>query len=510
LIHVASCAADLFARLFPKYNRNQAKRRELISASVAAGVSVAFGAPIGGVLFSLEEASYYFPHKTLWRTFFTSTLAAVILKLLNPFGTGQIVIFQVKYSHGWTNTFELLPFFIISALGSFLGTLFIRFNIRWSKFRKSWKNRRPIEEILIISIITAILSYFNPYTRGNSGDIISMLFNECDPNEPSQLCNDPAGKTILLLFLATGLRLILTVFTFGTKVPSGIFIPPIVIGASLGRAVGVIVQSLQHAHPEWGFFSECTSSTECINPGIYAVVGAAATLGGVTRMTVSLAVIMFELTGDLSYIIPLMMAVMITKWVGDASGIDGMYDELIRLNEYPFLDNKREYIFHKNARDIMTSIEEGLVILEQNGNTVTSLTEFLKNSKFSGFPIVNNKQENIVVGYISRQELTQGLENAIQKNVGLYSPCVFNLEGISYLHKQHEESKKQNNFGGRRTMGSTFVDLRPWTDDAPFCFQPHSSLTVIFNAFKKLGLRYTLITERGALKGIITKKIYFI
>lgn len=57
----------------------------------------------------------------------------------------------------------------------------------------------------------------------------------------------------------------------------------------------------------------------------------------------------------------------------------------------------------------MTSIEEGLVILEQNGNTVTSLTEFLKNSKFSGFPIVNNKQENIVVGYISRQELTQGL-----------------------------------------------------------------------------------------------------
>lgn len=36
------------------------------------------------------------------------------------------------------------------------------------------------------------------------------------------------------------------------------------------------------------------------------------------------------------------------------------------------------------------------------------------------------------------------LENAIQKNVGLYSPCVFNLEGISYLHKQHEESKKRN------------------------------------------------------------------
>ena len=39
------------------------KRREILSASAAAGVAVAFGAPIGGVLFSLEEVSYYFPPK---------------------------------------------------------------------------------------------------------------------------------------------------------------------------------------------------------------------------------------------------------------------------------------------------------------------------------------------------------------------------------------------------------------------------------------------------------------
>lgn len=43
--------------LFPKYGRNEAKKREILSAAAAAGVSVAFGAPIGGVLFSLEEVS---------------------------------------------------------------------------------------------------------------------------------------------------------------------------------------------------------------------------------------------------------------------------------------------------------------------------------------------------------------------------------------------------------------------------------------------------------------------
>ena len=45
----------MVCRLFPKYYQNEAKKREVLSAAAAAGVSVAFGAPVGGVLFSLEE-----------------------------------------------------------------------------------------------------------------------------------------------------------------------------------------------------------------------------------------------------------------------------------------------------------------------------------------------------------------------------------------------------------------------------------------------------------------------
>jgi chloride channel 3/4/5 len=69
-VHIATCIGNIACRLFSKYNHNDGKRREVLSASAASGVAVAFGAPIGGVLFSSEEVSYYFPPKTLFRTFF--------------------------------------------------------------------------------------------------------------------------------------------------------------------------------------------------------------------------------------------------------------------------------------------------------------------------------------------------------------------------------------------------------------------------------------------------------
>ena len=88
----------------------------VLSAAAAAGVSVAFGAPIGGILFSLEEVSYYFPMKTLWRSFFCAMIAAFTLKYMNPFGTGRLVMFYVEYDNPW-KLFELVPFIILGALG---------------------------------------------------------------------------------------------------------------------------------------------------------------------------------------------------------------------------------------------------------------------------------------------------------------------------------------------------------------------------------------------------------
>ena len=80
------------------------------------------------------------------------------------------------------------------------------------------------------------------------------------------------------------------------------------IGASFGRMIGILVQALHESFPQAKFFAACEPDVPCITPGTYAFLGAAAALSGIMHITVSVVVIMFELTGALTYILPTMVS----------------------------------------------------------------------------------------------------------------------------------------------------------------------------------------------------------
>ena len=87
-------------------------------------------------------------------------------------------------------------------------------------------------------------------------------------------------------------------------ISSGLFVPSLLIGASWGRLTGMCLVA---AFPGW----------EWGDLGKYALIGASAQLAGTIRLTYSLTAIILEATGNLTYIFPVFVTVLIAKIVGD-------------------------------------------------------------------------------------------------------------------------------------------------------------------------------------------------
>ncbi|KAK5102722.1 chloride channel [Lithohypha guttulata] len=518
LVHLACCCASLAMKPFEALSQNEARKREVLSAAAASGISVAFGAPIGGVLFSLEQLSYYFPDKTMWQSFVCAMVAAVTLQALNPYHTGKIVLFQVRYTTGW-HGFELVPFLLLGVTGGLFGALFIKINMLINRFRRSDVyplRNRPVLEVSIAAVFAALINFPNLFMRAQLSELVYYLFAECAAignNDIFGLCKATLVGNLSMLSLlvtAAGLGTLLAAITFGLPIPAGIILPSLAIGALYGRALGVIVEQVHKHHPESLLFAACEPDIPCVTPGTYAIVGAASALAGTTRMTASIVVIMFELTGALTYVLPIMIAVMLAKWIGDIFGSRSIYDAWIQLNEYPYIDNREDVgVPQVPATSIMTRVEEMACINASKSYSVEDLRNLLRNAPSKGFPIVCSPKrvevpntrstktptmphDNILLGYISRTELVHALDHA--ERLGEVSSSSIPAKTMCYfMHSTDRELL-------------TSIDLRPWMDQTPITLHATSSLQLVVSMFQKLGLRYLLLVEHGCLRGFLTKK----
>uniref|UniRef100_A0A3Q1IP46 Chloride channel protein n=1 Tax=Anabas testudineus TaxID=64144 RepID=A0A3Q1IP46_ANATE len=459
LVHVACCCANILCHLFTKYRKNEAKRREVSS---------------GAVHVTVLAVSYYFPLKTLWR---------------------RLVLFYVEFHAPW-HLVELAPFVLLGIFGG----------------KSTRLGHYPVIEVLVVTAMTALLAFPNSYTRMSGAELISELFNDCSLLDSSQLCgykqvntgvgnslaDRPAGENLYTalwqLALALIFKMLITVITFGMKVPSGLFIPSMAVGAIAGRLLGVGMEQLAYYHHDWVIFKGwCSQGADCITPGLYAMVGAAACLGGVTRMTVSLVVIMFELTGGLEYIVPLMAATMTSKWVADAFGREGIYEAHIRLNGYPFLEPKEEFEHSSLAVDVMRPrrSDPALAVLTQDGMTVGEVETLVESTHYSGFPVVVSQESQRLVGFVFRRDLLISIDNARKRQEGIVSTS-------QVFFSEHAPSQPPD--------APPPLRLRGIMDLSPFTVTDHTPMDITVDIFRKLGLRQCLVTHNGRLLGIITKK----
>ncbi|KAM7201032.1 H(+)/Cl(-) exchange transporter 3 [Naviculisporaceae sp. PSN 640] len=503
-VHIATCVGNIACRLFTKYDRNDAKRREVLSAAAAAGVAVAFGAPLGGVLFGLEEVAYFFPAKTLFRTFFCCITAALTLKFLNPYGTHKIVLFQVKYNVDW-EYFEIGSFILVGVLGGAAGAFFIKASRYWAKsFRRIPAIKaHPLLEVVLVAVVTGLIGYWNQLTKLPVAKLLYNLAAPCsneDNNlDPLGLCPDTIDEIppiILNLFAAFLIKGVLTIITFGIKLPAGIYVPSMVVGGLMGRLIGHLVQWIVLAFPTWGVWDQCARNpnTSCIQPGVYGLIAAGSTMCGVTRLSVTLVVILFELTGSLDYVLPFSLAILVAKWTADAIEPLSIYDLLTEMNEYPFLNNKHKPIFTSELAAIVPRVRRERVIDISNSPVVPASSLRVKLELLhkageldGGLPII---RDDILVGLIPAPDLEYALDNLPDEGSSM---CL--MAEVPTIDDSDDGSPDP-------------TDFTPYIDPAPVALDIRSPMDLVYELFVKLGLRYICILRDGRYAGMTHKKTF--
>ena len=507
-VHISGCVGYLVASCFERYRENSRKMRELLSAAVAAGLSVAFGAPIGGVLFAYEEISTYFPRRVLWRSFLCSASAAIILKMLNPTGTGKLILFETHYGTKYS-ALHYFIFVVLGIAGGIWGGLFCKLNFKWSKWFRGYRiiKDHPVLEVFLVVFATVLLQYPNPLTRLSGDVIIKNLLVDCreESSIDNWICQNEAktdgkGKYIGWLVYGCSVKLILTIITFGAKVPSGIIIPAMDGGSLFGRLIG-----------QW---------VGTISPGVFAMVGAGAFLAGVSRMTVSLVVIMLELTGELEYILPHMIAILVAKWVADSLSAEGVYDLAQTVLGHPFLDLEHAMLLvqkqtppplawklipppqtmdeitihvHRDSKVPRSELERKLNRLHERG-----LMD-------AGLVLV---QDGILQGYLAEGELEFGLNE-----IGKVYPKDARVRLLGerneiYGQDDHHDEEDQDGAYKPTAAQADELDLTSFVDRTPLTVFDAAPMEYVIECFGKLGLRHMMVTEEGTgkLVGVIIKK----
>lgn len=357
MVHSGAVVANLVSS---RSVRNDRQKRDFVTCGAAAGVCTAFSAPIGGILFALEEGASYWGPSVTWRTFFCSMVALTTLYTLNSFGAAfGKVGFNKLFSFGnfifedggsSYAIYELGPFVAIGAMGGLIGAIFNDTNERITHKRikhVNFSKQRRFLEVLAVSSLMSFVMFFlslawrkctpipTDVTHRDQVDLYNQLVAfQCESgkeyNELASLLFTEPGQSIRFLFhihqhaFSTAALLLfftfyisVAVLTYGIAVPSGLFVPSLLSGAAFGRLIGNIARlvypNLAHSNT-------------------YALIGAAAVLGGMARMTISLTVILLECTGNEQFVLPLMLTLMTARIVGSLFN-DDLYHIHIHLKK---------------------------------------------------------------------------------------------------------------------------------------------------------------------------------
>ncbi|KAK9706221.1 hypothetical protein RND81_07G111700 [Saponaria officinalis] len=544
MVHSASSIAALLGQGGTKnyhltwkwlhFFKNDRDRRDLVTCGTAAGIAAAFRAPVGGVLFAWEEMASWSRGALLWRSFFSNVIVAIMLRSFMDFcykgncglfGTGGLIMFNVTSEDFVYHLSNVPVVLLIGIVGGCLAALYNSILAKVLKLYNRINEKGVVYQILLacsLSLFTSGLLFGLPWlatcqpcpegsseacpTIGRSGnfkkfqcppshynDLASLIFNTNDDSIRNLFRHSTDsefhGITLLIFFVTC---FFLSIVSYGAVVPSGLFVPVIVTGASYGRYIGMLLRS--HSN---------------LNHGLFAVLGAASFLGGSMRMTVSLCVILLELTNNLLLLPLIMVALLVSKSVADCFNCN-IYDIMMKLKGLPYLKAHAEpYMRQLTVADVVTGPLQYFRGIEK----VKNIVDILKRSSHNGFPVLDEQEHSenpVLFGLILRANLIV----LLKKKAFFFTPMRTDAEAFDQFSSV---DFAKDGFGMddiddvelTSEEMEMFVDLHPFTNASPYTVVETMSLAKALILFRQVGLRHMLVIpktpDRPPVVGMLTR-----
>jgi chloride channel 7 len=534
----------------------------------AAGIAVAFNAPIGGILYMFEEVTVTsWPPGFMFYVFSSCAFAVLLSRAMTNLVLDS-VFHRLTFYDSDAEGHELyqyidIPFFII--LGALVGTcsaLYSKGLFQVWKFRRrkaqELKDFQPFARIAETALYAAVvagvvmlvpslvgcheLPVSEAHGHGSGGSSssgdhsthgrllsggghgLSYVQYTCPDgsyNEVATLTVTAWEGAIKHLFspeegaLSMG-SLCISVVTYaclavcmpGLALPMGSFIPSMFIGAMIGRLMGTGL------HQVLGLGTS--------HAGLYAIVGSGAFLGGFTHMTIAIVVLLVEACHDLSFTAPLMIGIFVGRAFSRLVSEHGYDEVLILAKGVPYLDSELPPSLEGadiTASSIMQDIPGPAILPEEA--PVEVLRAALDEEEVNDFPIVDTN--HVCLGTITRGRL----EEAVRLHGGMDREQTMRPgftrrttrvatevalddtnQGAGKYHSSEDQELSLSKVFSKACHGST-IRINRLMDPTPYTILQDMPVARFLLLFTKVGAQTAVIIDKYAtFVGLLSRQSF--
>jgi chloride channel 2 len=432
--HIALIVAHqtLKLPLFTALKSHPGIKTQILQSSVAAGVSAVMAAPIGSVFFSMElTATFFMVHSFIYSLYCGLVSSCVLIgyRLLSL----TEVVSQTHIPKGYNNA-DLLVFAVIGLIAGIAGVTFTQLTKTLVQCRSQkkvpWLHKR-YRYAGFVTVLYSTTVFFLPFMMLNAKQSLNQLLSAGNLGAEWAMFGEIGCLAVFSIA-----KMGFTATSTSVQIPGGVFLPVMLSGAAFGRIMhGIAVAIGGEA-----------------NVAMFAAVSGAAFVAATTH-SLSVSLIIFEMTGQMHYVVPMLLTVIIAYSIGYSLGLN-MYDAMIVLKQIQYLPAVRKTkLYLSKACEIM----DPAVFLSRNA-TNKQLRDIFFNKTATKIALVD--ESGFVLADFNINSIPKYLEDSLRKYKDYFSS-----EQMAKVRKNIWNEEFEDD-GSRAKLGPDDI-RRKWSNESP-------------------------------------------